>query len=130
MPIVSVLHDYLVWHYSVAYADIVGICRNYCWAVNHVFSVQDLLRTLFAPFKRLKEEQVNVVLDPGGFATNLVVNIIMRIVGFIIRMLLLVSAFFALLLVIVLGVVSALLWTILPAIVVYCFISGLNYLFL
>jgi hypothetical protein len=128
MAIISITRDYLLWHYSVAYTDIVGIIRNYLWAVNHMFSVPDVLRSLFAPFKRLQEEKVNIIRNPSDFFGNLVVNIIMRIVGFVIRTILIVIALVAFLLVIALGLCVLLLWTILPVLVIYFFVNGLHYL--
>lgn len=128
MAIVSIIRDYLLWHYSVAYADIVGIIRNYLWVVNHMFSVPDVLKSLFAPFKRLQEEKVNIIRNPSDFFGNLVVNILMRIVGFVIRTILIVIALIAFLMVIALGLCVLALWTILPALVIYFFVNGLNYL--
>lgn len=130
MSIVSVLENYLLWHYSVAYVDIVYICRNYLWAVNHMFSVPEVLKSLFAPFKRLKEEKVNIIRNPSDFFANLVVNILMRIVGFVVRTALIAVALAVFLLVIVLGVLIVFLWTILPALVIYFFMSGLHYFLL
>ncbi|MEK7117981.1 MAG: hypothetical protein AAB869_00030 [Patescibacteria group bacterium] len=129
MSITSVLRDYLFWHYSAAYADIFGIIRNYLWVVNRKFSVFDVLRNLFAPFKRLKEEKVNIVHSPSDFFAALVVNIIMRIVGCIVRTALLAVALLAFLIVITLGILGILFWTALPALVAYFFISGLRYFF-
>lgn len=129
MLITSVFRDYLFWHYSAAYADIFGIIRNYLWVVNRKFSVLDVLKNLFAPFKRLKEEKVNIIHSPSDFFAGLVVNIIMRIVGCIVRIALIAAAFAAFLVVIMLGILGALLWTALPVLVVYFFISGLDYFF-
>lgn len=128
MQILSILQDYLLWHYSLAYADIVGITRNYLWAANRLFPLSAILKNLFAPFKRLKEEHGNVIRKPGEFFANLVVNIIMRIVGFVVRILFTLIALAIFLLVIGLGVLSALLWTALPVLVGYFFIDGLRYL--
>lgn len=129
MLIIALVRDYLLWHYGAAYADIVGICRNYLWAVHHVFSLADVLKSLFAPFKRLKEEPVNLIRDPSGFFVNLTVNLIMRIVGFVVRVVFIVLALLAFLAVILFGVVFLLLWTVLPALVIYIFMNGLVLLF-
>lgn len=124
MAIVSIVRDYLLWHYSAAYADIGGICWNFVWTVNHMFSVPAVLKSLFAPFKRLQEERVNILQRPSDFFGNLFVNIIMRIVGFFVRTTLLAIACILFLIVIGVGVLAFLLWTILPALVIYLFMSG------
>ena len=129
MQALSLAQDYLFWHYTSAYLDIIAITRNYLWFVNHLFSVSEVFRSLFAPFKRLKEERVNIVRNPGGFFANLTVNIIMRIVGLVVRSALLVIALSSLLLVLTLGVFTIVLWTGLPFLVVYFFMSGFAYLF-
>ena len=130
MPIVSIIRDYFLWHYSVAYADIIGICRNYLWFVNHLFSVPDLLKSLFSPFKRIKEEKVNILKSPQDFFGNLVVNTLMRIVGAILRTALIVIALAGFLFVMFLGPAALLLWTIRPMLVMYFFMIGIHYLFL
>ena len=130
MRFALLLHDYLFWHYTTAYADMVGIARNYLGAVNHMFSILDVVKSLFAPFKRLKEEKVNIIRNPSDFFANLLVNFIMRIVGFIVRLGLMIVALITALLLVVLLLATLLLWTILPALVVYFFMSGLHYLFL
>ncbi len=128
MALIGLIHDYLLWHYSVAYIDMYGICRNYLFAVSNMFSVPDLFLTLFAPFKRLEEEKVNVLRAPEIFFGNIFINFVMRIVGFVLRTALIVIALVAFLSVIAVFLATLFLWTILPALVVYFFMSGLNYL--
>lgn len=130
MQIVSIIFDYLSWHYSLAYVDMFGIWRNYLWAVKQQFSVPEVFKSLFSPFKRLQEEKVNIIKKPEEFFANFFVNIIMRIVGFVLRTALLAIALVAFLLVTGLGILTLLLWTVLPLLVVYFFIVGLSYLLL
>ena len=129
MSMIKVFRDYLLWHYTVAYLDILYIWWNYLWFVNHIFSVPDVLRSWVSPFKRLQEDRVNILKNPEDFFANLFVNIIMRIVGFIIRtaLLFIASCFFVI--VFIFGIVFVLLWTILPILVGYFFINGIQLLF-
>lgn len=128
MSILKVFRDYLIWHYSAAYLDILYIWRNYLWFVNHIFSVPDVLKSWISPFKRLQEDKVNILKNPEDFFANLFVNIIMRIVGTIIRTALLVIALLFFAVVFALGVSLFLLWTILPVLVGYLFINGIQLL--
>ncbi|OGZ08654.1 MAG: hypothetical protein A2942_02580 [Candidatus Lloydbacteria bacterium RIFCSPLOWO2_01_FULL_50_20] len=128
MPIVSIIRDYFLWHYSAAYADIFGILRNYLWSVNHMFSVPEVFKSLFAPFKRIQEEKVNILKKPEDFFANLFVNFIMRIVGFVLRTALMAIALCSFAFVLGLGIAAIFLWTILPALVFYFFMSGIYYL--
>lgn len=130
MSITRVLRDYLVWHFTVAYLDIVYIWWNYLWFVNHIFSVPDVLQSWISPFKRLQEEKVNIIKSPEDFFANLFVNLMMRIVGIVIRTALLFVALCFFVAVFVFGIVFALFWTILPMLLIYLFINGIHLLFL
>ncbi|MDO8521029.1 MAG: hypothetical protein Q7S52_02855 [bacterium] len=129
MPIIALAMDYLLWHYSAAYADIVGITKNFLWGAHHIFSLGDVIRSIFSPFKRLKEEKVSVIRHPKEFFGNLLVNILMRIVGFVIRTIFIVFALVSFVVVFLLGFAFLFLWTMLPFAVVYIFMSGLAFLF-
>lgn len=124
-----VLIDYLSWHYGAAYADIVHIARNYLWFVNHVFSLTDVSRNLFSPFKRMQEDRVNIVRDPSAFFANLTVNILMRIVGFVLRMAIVFMTLIMFALILLLTVAVLVLWTILPGLIAYLFVGGVTALF-
>lgn len=128
MALFSVLRDYLVWHYSTAYVDALYIWWNYLWFVNHLFSVPDVLRSFFAPFRRLEEAPVNIIKDPGAFFGNLFVNLMMRIVGMILRAALLAIAFLLFLITLAAGAAFLALWTVLPVLVAHFFTSGVRLL--
>lgn len=126
MGILVVARDYLLWHYTTALADIFFIWRNMMWAVGHMFSVQEVLLTLFSPFKRLQEEAPNPLADFQGFLGGLVVNILMRIVGFIIRSALLFIAFGVWAILIVFGTALFLVWFLLPYLLLIIFTTALS----
>lgn len=130
MSTVRVFRDYLIWHFTVAYLDIVYIWWNYLWFVNHIFSVPDVLKSWMSPFKRLQEEKVNIIKSPEDFFANLFVNIMMRIVGIVIRTALLFVALCFFTAVFMFGIVFAVIWTILPILLIYFFINGIHLLFL
>ena len=130
MPMFTLARDYMVWHYSRAYVDIVHIWWNYLWFVNHLFSVPDVVMSWFAPFKRLQEDKINFMKSPSDFFANIFVNLILRFVGVLIRTALLSIALFFFALVFLLGLAFLLLWTVLPLLVVNFFITSINVLFL
>lgn len=107
------LVDLLGWWYS----------RGWGWALSrifvqqslvilHFFSITDLLKTLFAPFRQdslsVKGAPISVRLQAFGG------NIISRIFGFIIRLLLIVVGVAALVGNACIGVIAAILWPMLP----------------
>lgn len=129
MSLLKVLRDYLIWHYTTALIDILYIWWNYIWFVNHIFSVPDVLRSWISPFKRLQEDKVNLLKSPEEFFSNLFINIIMRIVGTFIRTALLFIALCFFAVVFAFGVTFILIWMILPILVGYFFINGIQLLF-
>lgn len=128
MGIFSVAKNYLVWHYSTAYHDLIRIWWNYIWFVNHLFSVPDVLRSWFAPFKRLQEEKVNLLMHPEAYFSNFFVNLIMRVVGFMLRTALLGMALVSFVFVISLGIFMLVLWTALPVLIADFIINSIGQL--
>ena len=126
MPLLSITKNYLVWHYSTAYNDIVHIWWNYIWFVNHLFSVPDVLKSLFAPFKRLQEKKSSILNHPEEFFSNLLVNLIMRVVGFCLRIVIIFMALLGFIVVITAGLLFLSLWSILPVLIVVLFVNGLK----
>ncbi len=129
MNIISIAKNYLVWHFSTAISDMFHIWWNYVWFVNHIFSVPDVTLSLFAPFKRLQEEKVSILLHPEAFFSNLFVNFIMRIVGFLLRAAIIIIALLSFFVVLIAGGMFFLLWVALPVLVPMLFINGVDMLF-
>ena len=129
MPILALVRDYVVWHYSRAYVDLLHIWWNYIWFVNHLFSVPDVVMNWLAPFKRLQENKVNFIKSPEDFFANITVNIIMRIVGAFIRTALIFIALVSFAFVFAFGFTFILLWTILPILVGHFFLLSIRSLF-
>ncbi len=129
MIYLSVAKDYLQWHYTTAFADIFRIWRNYLWFVNHLFSVKDVLLTLFAPWRRLQEKTVNPLKDMEGFFSALTVNLLMRLVGIVIRLALLLIALVGFFFVIALGLLVFVAWIFAPFFFAHAFIKAIGLLF-
>ena len=49
--------DYFTWHYSQGVKDMMSIWRNVLWVISNFFSVKDLVKSLFTPWKMLGEEK-------------------------------------------------------------------------
>ncbi len=105
--------DLLGWWYS----------RGWAWALNYMlvkktsvianfFSINELLKTLFAPFR---QDSINTKNAPISLRLQaLGENIISRFFGLIIRSALIVVGVLLILLNAILGLVSILLWPLLP----------------
>jgi len=115
---------YLAWHYTNAIKDFFGIWGNMIWFTYQYFSIPILLRTLFSPFKRLKEYSKGG-LDMGSFLESLAVNLIMRIVGFILRSMVIAIGLTVLIFSIIIGIAVFFLWLVLPFLIVFLLVTGL-----
>lgn len=128
MSFLKLFPSYLLWHYTVAFKDIVHVSKNFLFFVSNFFSIRTLLSSLFAPWERLGEEH-HKGEGIGGFASTLVVNTIMRIVGFCMRIVLITIGTFCYVLTVILSIVSIVLWPLLPFVVILLFVFGTNNLF-
>ncbi len=125
---IYLIRDYLGWHYTDAVVDITYLIRNFLWAVGHMFSVKEVLLTLFSPWKRLKEEGSTLIKDPGRYLEDAVVNLIMRIVGAIVRLALLCIAFISWTFIAMVGICALIVWFFLPVILLSILVSIPNVL--
>lgn len=87
-------------------------------SVAATFSLGIIIRTLFAPWKQIvtetrHDQAVNIKLRAG------VDNLVSRFVGFSIRSIVLFTAFIALIVSTILSLLLAILWPLLPAIVLF-----------
>lgn len=76
--------EYFVWQYSYGIIEFLRAWLNIHWFLFYFFSFPMLLRTMFQPLFRIKEEYGRG-FDPQKTAEALTVNIIMRVTGFITR---------------------------------------------
>jgi hypothetical protein len=109
---------YLNWHYTQGLLELIKNLWNFIIFEFHFFSVKDLLLTLLSPFQKLKEDYGNNAIDFQKILSALVVNIIMRIVGFFVRSFILICAFVCIFFSFLLFPIIVLGWIILPFIVV------------
>jgi hypothetical protein len=91
--------SYLLWHYTIAWADLVRLYRNIAWFLWNFFSIGLLLRTLLSPWRRLHE---GARKEAGGLLGSLIMNTLLRCIGFFARA---ATIFF--------GLASLVLWSVL-----------------
>lgn len=119
-----VLLDYFRWHYSSALISGFNIWRDFLWFVFHFFSIEALTRTLFAPWRRLGEKYPQN-LEPGIWVAAFLVNTMMRVVGAFARTSLIIAGSLAWALAFLTGFLVAILWILLPVILVGLFFWGI-----
>lgn len=114
--------EFFRWWYGQGWAMALGDAKRRVSRLSQNFSVTILLRTLFAPWKR-------IISNPGvgidGHLRAAADNAISRLVGFFVRLsvLIWVGLLFAFFL--VLGFVQLILWPLLPLAAVVLIVKGL-----
>lgn len=114
MIALMVFRDYLRWHYARAFSDIFTIWRNITHFLFHFFSISMLARTLFSPWKRIEADRETQGFDPKDYLSTLLVNLIMRLVGAVMRSVLIAIGLAFVGLSVVAGLLFFAVWAILP----------------
>ena len=118
---------YTKWHYSNALFDIIRVWGNFLWLSLHFFSTGTLFRTLFSPFMRMHEDYPEKGhFDPEHYAGTVLVNTIMRIVGFLVRGVFIVISLSTFSIIFILGILFIGLWIVAPIALTSMIVVGLN----
>ncbi len=120
---------YVKWHYGRGLKELFEVTGNFLWFVAHFFSFKILLKTLFVPWKRLGE-RYGGGLDLEAFASSLVVNSLMRAIGFVTKTVVLIVGFITYILVIVFAFFIFIIWVLAPAIILGCLILAFTFFIL
>lgn len=120
---------YLIWHYTEALVDWWRIVGNFVWFFFHMFSIGLLLRTLFSPFKRMREERKKGSLAFEDWGGAIIINLLMRLIGSLVRTIIIIAGIIFIIFTILIGAAAFLLWLILPALVIFLIVFGLGQLF-
>jgi hypothetical protein len=121
----NVVTNYTYWHYRKAFNELFHVWLNFLWFVIHFFSLPALTRSLFSPWKRMTEER------QGGFsfetlAAYVIVNLLSRVVGFIMRGAVILAGLVVLLATTITGAIIMVCWFIAPIIIIAMFVSGIG----
>ncbi len=115
--------EMLTWWYRRGWAQVAKNAEQRFFKVSHLFSVPILIRTLFAPWRR-------IITYPGASLDAkfraMGDNMVSRVVGFSVRAMVLFTAGLMLLLTAVVGGLQLLIWPLIPALVVVCLIKGIT----
>ena len=125
VKLISLFEHYFSWHYGQAYKDIYGVWMNFVWFCFNFFSITDLLASLFQPWKRMGEEYPTV-FSLTGIIQTFIVNIIMRFVGVMVRLIVIAFGLAFASLVFLIGLVIMILWTVMPVFIVALIVIGLS----
>ena len=120
MKVMLVL-SFLGWWYGRGWKEVWQSFGSRFGAVADTFSISQLLRTLFDPWRR-------IITYPGASLGDRLRawadNAFSRVIGFVVRLLVLFAALLAVIMVIILTSAEAIIWPLLPAAVPFCLVAG------
>jgi hypothetical protein len=122
------VHHYFFWHYSRALIEIFSTWKNFLWFVGHFFSLRQLAASWFSPWKRTVEgrgEKWNL----EALASYVIINLISRIVGTVIRTVIIFLGVISVLATVIGGVVVYVFWILAPFFIIVLLGFGLTLLF-
>lgn len=119
------------WQYGQSLIDMFAIWKNFLLTTVRIFSVPDLLRTLFSPWRRLNEPYQTRpgVIDFGQIASAFLINILMRLIGLFVRLIFIAFFLIVFTFVFIAGLIVFILWTFLPLVLIGSFGLGIALLF-
>lgn len=103
--------SYLLWHYTAAWGDVLRLYRNFSWFLWNMFSIELLSKTLLSPWHRLHEGSDKTT---GGILGSIILNLILRCIGFFARAGTIIIGLVALFLFSLLSIIFLALWPFLP----------------
>ena len=114
--------DLVGWWYGSGWTGILNSTRRRLGGLAEMFSITILLRTLFAPWRR-------IITYPGASIDArlraLGDNFISRCIGFTVRFFVLLAAAISFLVLCVIGALEAILWPLLPLATILLLVKGL-----
>jgi hypothetical protein len=119
---IMLVTSFFAWWYGQGWKKVAASFKPRLSGVSAAFSVGQLSRTMFAPWRR-------ITTDPGRSleekARALGDNVFSRAIGFTVRVIVLFGAFITVVVVAVLTAVEVIIWPLLPLAVPGCLIAGL-----
>ena len=128
MFFLTLLRDYLQWHYGASLVAFIRVFKNFWWFIVQFFSIPQLTGSLLSPYKRMTERRGSL-LDIEGWVGFIAINGISRLLGLIIRLTVLSMGLVCLALYSLMSLVSYGVWLTAPLLLIYCFLHGVYLLF-
>jgi len=114
------------WHFYEMPKFLLGVWKNYILFALNYFSLPILLKSLFAPWRRYKWNYPKG-FDVGEFFSTLVSNAFSRILGALMRIVLIIVGIIFQIFVVFAGLIIFLLWILIPFIIIAGFLFVLFY---
>lgn len=125
MAILILSWQFVIWYYTAALVNFIKISGDFIWFLYHFFSIPILIPTLFSKWKRIGDVRTKK-FNIADFFSVLIVNSIMRIVGFFIRSFVIIAGFVSIILAVAVEIAVFVAWLFFPIIIVALFVWGIN----
>jgi hypothetical protein len=129
MRFLVIVGHYFVWHYGLAIKKLTKIYGNLISFVFNFFSVPVLVASYFSPWRRLGEDYPDKSVYLFDYFSVFLVNLIMRLLGILMRTVIIVLGMSMTLAVILSYPLILAFWVALPLVVIVCFLIGISLLF-
>ncbi len=127
MRFLAIIVNYIIWHYTRAILEFSHIYKNILSFLFNFFSIPILIRSYFAPWRRMGEDYTkNIVTDLEDVASVFVVNTIMRLVGMVMRTIIIVLGLLFIALVALFYPILLFIWLIMPLILIFLVTLGVG----
>ena len=117
MLFLSIVHHYLLWHYTRAFIEIFNVWTNLMWFVVHFFSIPQLMMSWFSPWKRMIEPR-RKKWDLEDLAGSIIIGFISRIIGFILRTVVIAIGLVSLFITVAGGLIVYIFWVAAPLVII------------
>ena len=124
MKIILIILGYLKWHYGKAVSSLADIWKNFLYFVSEFFSLKLLFRNFFDPWKRMTDGYPKS-FDLRKYFYAFIANSIVRVVGMIMRSVLIVIGLSCYVLLALAYPLALIIWLILPLFIITLIGTGL-----
>lgn len=125
MKTILVIFGYLKWHYGKALCSLTNIWKNFLFFVFEFFSIKPLFKNFFDPWKRMADSYPPH-FDLKKYFYTFMTNLIVRIVGIILRSVLILIGLTCYVLLALLYPVALVTWLSLPFVIFILIGTGLS----
>jgi hypothetical protein len=112
---------WMSWQFVEMPRFLLGVWKNYVLFALNYFSLPILLKSLFSPWRRYRWNYPRG-FDVGEFFSTLVSNVFSRLIGALVRIVLIVAGIAFQIFVIFVGLIIFLLWILVPFIIIAGFV--------
>lgn len=128
MFFLTIVRDYLNWHYTTALVSFVRVYKNFWWFLTQFFSIPQLLGSLISPYKQITEARRRL-FDVEGWLGYIIINVVSRIIGLLTRLVIISWGLTSLVGLSIFATLVYALFVIAPFLIVVCFGYGMYLLF-